>query len=109
MARKTLKNLTVSEDFIMKNEAITRRKIGKRQVLNDDDTKGLMDSLNRYFEKQTKIPRMKAGNRQTFETLINEEALLLAKYLRNKRKDSVRLSLCQSITQPHVFPQEAHL
>jgi hypothetical protein len=32
------------------------------------------------------IPRMKVGKRQEFETLINEEALLLAKYLRNERK-----------------------
>ena len=71
----------------MKNEAITRRKIGKRQVLNDDDTKGLMDSLNGYFEKQIEIPRMKVGNRQTIETLINEEALKLAKCLRNEMRD----------------------
>jgi hypothetical protein len=33
------------------------------------------------------IPRMKVGKRQTFETLINEETFLLAKYLRNERKD----------------------
>jgi len=30
---------------------------------------------------------MKVGNRQTIETLINEEALLFAKYLRNEKKD----------------------
>jgi hypothetical protein len=30
------------------------------------------------------IPRIKAGERQTIETLINEEALLFAKYLRNE-------------------------
>jgi hypothetical protein len=33
------------------------------------------------------ILRMKVGKKQTFETLINEEALLSAKYLRNERKD----------------------
>jgi hypothetical protein len=32
------------------------------------------------------IPRMKVGNRQTIETLISEEALLFAKYLRNEEK-----------------------
>jgi len=30
------------------------------------------------------IPRIKVGERQTFETLINEEALLFAKYLRDE-------------------------
>jgi hypothetical protein len=29
----------------------------------------------------------KSCRRQTFETLVNEEALLLAKYLRNEKKD----------------------
>jgi hypothetical protein len=32
------------------------------------------------------IPRIKVGNRQKLETLIDEEALLLAKYLRDERK-----------------------
>jgi hypothetical protein len=31
------------------------------------------------------IPRMKVGKRQTFETLISEEALLFAKYLRQEK------------------------
>jgi len=33
------------------------------------------------------IERIKAGNRQTVDTLISEEALLLAKYLRNERRE----------------------
>jgi len=32
------------------------------------------------------IPRIKVGTRQIIETLINEEALLLAKYLRDEYK-----------------------
>lgn len=32
-----------------------------------------------------KIPRIKVGNKQEIETLINEEAMLLAKYLRNEK------------------------
>jgi hypothetical protein len=32
------------------------------------------------------LPRIRHGSKQTIETLINEEALLLAKYLRNERK-----------------------
>ena len=35
------------------------------------------------------IPRIKVGKKQTIETLINEEALLLAKFLRNERKEWV--------------------
>jgi hypothetical protein len=61
--------------------------IGKREFLNDCDSRGLMSELNKYFETIIEIPRMKVGKRQTFETLINEEALLFAKYLRNERKD----------------------
>jgi hypothetical protein len=33
------------------------------------------------------VPRIKAGKRQSIETLINEEALMFVKYLRNKRKE----------------------
>jgi hypothetical protein len=33
------------------------------------------------------VARIKQGNRQTIDTLISEEALLLAKYLRNEKKD----------------------
>jgi hypothetical protein len=33
-----------------------------------------------------KVPRIRHGSKQTLETLINGEALLLAKYLRGERK-----------------------
>jgi len=37
---------------------------------------------------------IKVGKRQTIDTLISEEALLFAKYLKNQRKDWIpRLSL----------------
>jgi len=32
------------------------------------------------------IPRIKVGNRQTVETLIDEEALSFAKFLRSERE-----------------------
>jgi hypothetical protein len=38
------------------------------------------------FESIVELPRIKHGNKQTVETLINEEALLLAKYLRNEKQ-----------------------
>lgn len=43
-------------------------------------------SLQTIFESNVEIPRNKVGKRKTVETLINEEALLLAKFLRNEKK-----------------------
>ena len=68
---------------------MARCKAGKRAFLNDNDSKGLMSELIDYFETMVEIPRMKVGQRQTFETLISEEALLFAKYLRNEKKDLI--------------------
>lgn len=44
-----------------------------------------MRQLNKFFESNLTIPRMKVGKQQTITTLINEEALLFAKRLRNER------------------------
>ena len=76
-----------AKDFVMKYEVLLRHKVGKREFLNDFGSKGLMSELNNYFEMVIEIPRMKVGKRQTFETLISEEALLFAKYLRGEKKD----------------------
>lgn len=70
----------------MKYEVLSRHKIGKREFLNDCDSRGLMTGLNKYFETIIEIPRIRVGKWQTVETLINEEALLFAKYLRNESK-----------------------
>lgn len=43
--------------------------------------------LDNYFEAIVEIPRIKIGTRQTIDTLINEEALLFAKFLRNEKKE----------------------
>jgi len=45
-----------------------------------------MNRLNSFFETTVEVPRVRHGNRQAVETLISEEALLLAKYLRNERQ-----------------------
>ena len=44
-----------------------------------------MKKTNEFFESYLEIPRIRVGKKQTVETLINEEALLLAKFLRNER------------------------
>jgi hypothetical protein len=43
--------------------------------------------VKRNFQVDCRNSKKKVGKKQTIETLINEEALLLAKFLRNERKD----------------------
>ena len=66
----------------MKNESASHGKKGKREYLTDPQTKTLLDELNRFFESMVEVKRTRNGEHQTLETLINEEALLFAKYLR---------------------------
>ena len=70
----------------MKHEKFSKHKIGKREYLNKSMTTDLTRKLYHYFESMVEIPRIKHGKRQTIETLINEEALLFAKYLRDERE-----------------------
>ena len=74
------------EDFALKWEDISKNRKGKREYLNDNQTRAFMKNLNQYFQTQVAIPRIRMGNRQELETLINEEAMLLAKYLRNENQ-----------------------
>jgi hypothetical protein len=53
-----------------------------------------MKQLNAFFESIVEIPRIKVGMKQTFETLINEEALMFAKYLRNEQKQWIPRMIC---------------
>ena len=46
--------------------------------------------LDKLFELKVKIPLMRHGKSHRIETLINEEALLLAKYLRDEKKTWVQ-------------------
>jgi CRISPR-associated protein Cas1 len=80
------KNL-VKRNFMFKTERMSTQKRGKREYLNDSKTKDFSAKLNEYFEAYVRIPRIKVGERQTIETLINEEALMLAQFLRKERKE----------------------
>jgi CRISPR-associated protein Cas1 len=73
-------------DFVVKTEDLTRKKKGKRQYLNNSLTREMMKELNEFFESYVKIPRMKIVKKQIVETLINEEALFFAKFLRDDQK-----------------------
>jgi CRISPR-associated endonuclease Cas1 len=71
-------------DFAYKTEKRSNKK-GKRQYLKDKLANEFTNKLNSYFLSEVSIPRIKVGSKQEVETLINEEALLFAKYLRNER------------------------
>jgi len=74
-----------ASDFVLKTEDYSTSRKGKRQYLNETKTKNLINELNRYFETKVDIARIRRGERQEIETLVNEEALLFAQYLRNER------------------------
>lgn len=73
----------------MKIESLSRKKLGKREYLNDTEIKGLMRALSQYFKRTVAIPRIRIGKRQAIESMINEEAMLFATFL---RKDKENLS-----------------
>ena len=72
------------KDFTTKAESMSRKRKGKREYLNGGQTRQLMKQLNAFFEVIVEVPRIRVGGRQTVETLMSEEALLLAKFLRNE-------------------------
>jgi hypothetical protein len=55
-----------------------------RTFLKYPESSELIRALNSFFESKIEIQRIKHGKNQTFETLINEEALLLAMYIRDE-------------------------
>ncbi len=63
---------------------VGKKKLGKRVYLKDALTKELVHELFDYFETKFYIPRVKRGRRQELETLINEEAFRIGRYLRLK-------------------------
>ena len=73
-------------DFKAKFEDYSSSRKGKREYLVRDKTNDLMERLYGLFESWVDVARVKHGDRQTVESLINEEALLLAKYLRGERE-----------------------
>jgi CRISPR-associated protein Cas1 len=75
------------QDFIIRNEYFSKNRKGKREYLDESQTRNLIKSLNQYLQSEVEIPRIRMGDKQEIETLINEEALLLAMFLRNEKKD----------------------
>jgi CRISPR-associated protein Cas1 len=77
------------KDFKMRQEAFSSKVKGQRQFLNKARTNEWMRNLNSLFQTTVEVPRVAVGNRQEFESLINEEAQLLARYLRGEKKEWV--------------------
>jgi CRISPR/Cas system-associated endonuclease Cas1 len=75
------------KNFVPKAEELTRKKKSKREYLNDNKTTDLSNKLNSYFERSVDVRRKRGGRKQTMDSLINEEAWELAKYLRNEREN----------------------
>lgn len=75
-----------AKDFVLKSEDYSSSKKGKRHYLNQEKNRELVNGLNRYFEKRVEIPRIKRGKKQELETLMNEEALPFAMFLRSEKQ-----------------------
>jgi hypothetical protein len=73
-------------DFVTKAEGFSPNRKGKREYLNESQTSCLIKSLNQYFQTRVRIPRIRIGDRQEIETLMNEETLLFAMFLRRERE-----------------------
>ena len=72
-------------DFVLRNEDYSANKKGKREYLKQEQNKIFVRELNKHFTSYVNISRIKVGEKQEIETLINEEAFLFAKYLRGER------------------------
>ena len=75
------------KDFVVVTDFMMRLKMGKRIHLCEYEADSLADGLNNLFNRKVEIPRMRQGKSQTIDTLINEEVLLLAKFLRTEMKE----------------------
>jgi CRISP-associated protein Cas1 len=77
-----------SKDFVTKSEKAMPPRIGKRMYLNNEKTREFMNDLENVFKESVHVATVRAkGKQQRFETLINEESMLLAKYVRNEKEE----------------------
>ena len=73
-------------DFVLITDFMMRLRMGKKIHLCEFETNELAEDLGKFFGRTVEVPRIKVGNRQTLDTLMSEEALLFAKYLRSERE-----------------------
>ena len=75
------------KDFVLVTDFMMHLKMGKKIHLCEFEADSLAQGLNEFFDSIVDVARIKHGKMQTIDTLISEEALLFAKYLRHERKD----------------------
>lgn len=75
-----------AKDFVFKTEKHGTKQ-GKRQYLNKRVERLFTERLDKLFQTIVQVPRVRVGKKQEVESLINEEASLLARYIRNERTD----------------------
>ena len=73
------------KDFVLVTDFMMHLKMGKKIHLKEYETDSLAEDLNAFFDHMVNVERIKVGKRQTIDTLISEEALLFAKYLRQEK------------------------
>ena len=72
-------------DFVLKNEDYSVNKKGKREYLKHQENEVFIKELDKHFTSFVNISRIKVGEKQEIETLMNEEAFLFAKFLKRER------------------------
>ena len=84
------------KDFVLVTDFMMHLRMGKKIHLKEYETDSLAGELNTFFDCMVNVERIKVGKRQTIDTLISEEALLFAKYLRDEKKEWIPrlVSIC---------------
>ncbi len=74
------------KDFVLVTDFMMRLRMGKRIHLCELEADSLSEGLAGLFSHEINISRIKYGKKQTLDTLINEEELLLAQYFRGEKE-----------------------
>jgi hypothetical protein len=75
------------KDFVAVTDFMMNLRMGKKIHLCEYETDDLAEALKELFDRKVSIPRIRHGFQQSIDTLINEETILLVKYLKNERNE----------------------
>lgn len=75
--------------------------------MNKERNKEFLGKLEDCFRRAVMVPRIMHGKQQELETLISEEALLLAKYLRNGGRAGFQELFFPSVDVKEAFSQKS--
>ncbi len=77
------------KDFVTVTDFMMHLKMGKKIHLKEYEADSLAEDLKALFDHMVDVDRIKVGKRQTIDTLISEEAMLFAKFLRTEKNEWV--------------------